>query len=112
MPRKDPPWAIRSAQAHGAGLPTKLKTERRDSWRAGRIERVHVRFGGERLVFLDNQDPASYPTRVTGIVVQACMCTEVLDLMSDPIRELEHRGKRAAAEPAKRCGKLYKLVRN
>lgn len=23
---------------------------------------VHVRFGGERLVFLGNQDPASYPT--------------------------------------------------
>ena len=43
-----------------------LKNERRDSWRAGRIETVHVRFGGEGLVFLGNQDPASYPTRVTG----------------------------------------------
>jgi len=34
----------------------------RDSWRAGRIETVHVQFGGERLVLLGNQDPASYPT--------------------------------------------------
>jgi len=34
----------------------------RDSWRAGCIERVHGRFGGEGLVFLGNQDLASYPT--------------------------------------------------
>ncbi len=32
--------------------------------------------------------------------------------MGDPIRELEHLGRLAAAEPAKRFGKLYKLVRN
>ncbi len=37
-----------------------------DSWRAGCIERVHVRFGGERLVLLASQDLASYPTRGTG----------------------------------------------
>jgi len=35
---------------------------RRDSRRAGCIETVLVRFGGESLVFLGNQDPASYPT--------------------------------------------------
>jgi hypothetical protein len=25
-------------------------------------DKLHVRFGGEGLVFLGNQDPASYPT--------------------------------------------------
>jgi hypothetical protein len=42
------------------------KNRRRDSWRAGCIEMVHVRFGGEGLVCLGDQDPASYPTRVAG----------------------------------------------
>jgi len=37
-------------------------SERRDSWRAGCIETMHVRFGGEGLVLLGNQDLASYPT--------------------------------------------------
>jgi hypothetical protein len=38
----------------------------RDSWRAGCVERCTSRFGGEGLVFLGNQDPASYPTAVIG----------------------------------------------
>src|SRR5689334_12946259 len=32
--------------------------------------------------------------------------------MGDPLRELEHLGRLAAADPAKRFDKLYKLVRN
>jgi RNA-directed DNA polymerase len=36
--------------------------------------------------------------------------TEGLDLMRDPLRELEHLGNLAAADPAKRFGKLYRLV--
>jgi hypothetical protein len=43
-----------------------LRNRRRDSWRAGCIEMVHVRFGGEGLVCLGDQDPASYPTRAAG----------------------------------------------
>ena len=32
--------------------------------------------------------------------------------MTDPLRELEHLNRLAAADPAKRFDKLYKLVRN
>jgi len=32
--------------------------------RAGCGDKLHVRFGGEGLVLLGNQDPASYPTGV------------------------------------------------
>lgn len=49
------------------GIPT-ARHHDRDSWRAGRIERVHGRFGGEGLVRLGNQDLAPYPTRGTGVL--------------------------------------------
>src|SRR6266700_2098741 len=59
----------RQSQTIGHGISAPLKDERRDSWRAGCIERVQVRFGGEGLVFLGNQDLASYPTRSTGTLI-------------------------------------------
>jgi RNA-directed DNA polymerase len=37
---------------------------------------------------------------------------EVIDLVTDPLRELEHLNRLTAADPAKRFDKLYKLVRN
>src|SRR4051794_19541640 len=43
-----------------------IRHRKRDSWRAGCIERVHGRFGGEGLVFLGDQDLAPYPTRMAG----------------------------------------------
>jgi RNA-directed DNA polymerase len=42
--------------------------------------------------------------------VQARVSTEGLDLRRAPRRELEHLGTLAAADPAKRFGKLYRLV--
>jgi group II intron reverse transcriptase/maturase len=48
--------------------------------------------------------------RITGNFVQARISTEELDLMQDPLRELEHLGKLAAADPLKRFGKLYRVV--
>src|SRR5216684_5456768 len=49
--------------------------------------------------------------RATGNVVQVPRGTEVVDLMSDPFRELEHLRKLAATHPRKRFSRLYRLVR-
>ena len=48
--------------------------------------------------------------RATGDFVQAPVRIEELDLMDDPLRELEHLRKLAAAEPIKRFDRLYRLV--
>lgn len=56
-----------SGDLYTIGIPT-ARHHDRDSWRAGCIERVHGRFGGEGLVFLGNQDLASYPTREAGVL--------------------------------------------
>ena len=48
--------------------------------------------------------------RATGRFVQAQVSMEVLDLMDDPLRELEHLRKLATIDPAKRFDKLYRLV--
>ena len=60
---------VDSDELQDLGAPSRPAHARRDSWRAGRIEMVHVRFGGERLVFLGNQDPASYPTGIRRLLV-------------------------------------------
>ena len=38
------------------------------------------------------------------------MSIEVLELMNDPLRELEHLSKLASADPSKRFSDLYRLV--
>jgi delta 1-pyrroline-5-carboxylate dehydrogenase len=48
--------------------------------------------------------------RVTGNFVQSLVSIEVLDLMKDPLRELEHLSKLASADPTKRLSDLYRLV--
>jgi group II intron reverse transcriptase/maturase len=48
--------------------------------------------------------------RATGDFVQAPVRIEELDLMDDPLRELEHLRKLAATEPTKRFDRLYRLV--
>jgi group II intron reverse transcriptase/maturase len=48
--------------------------------------------------------------RITGNFVQSLVSIEVLDLMNDPLRELEHLSKLASADPIKRFSDLYRLV--
>src|SRR5215813_1735584 len=48
--------------------------------------------------------------RITGNFVQSLVSIEVLDLMNDPLRELEHLRKLASADLTKRFGNLYRLV--
>jgi hypothetical protein len=48
--------------------------------------------------------------RITGNLVQSLVSIEVLDLMNDPLRELEHLSKLASADPTKRFSDLYRLV--
>src|SRR6266567_2116802 len=79
---KNPPRRIRRITTLRLGIHPTLRNERRGSWRAGCAETCKSRFGGEGLVSLSNQDPASYPTHSAvnaGSPKQgyACMVTEL-----------------------------------
>jgi len=83
---------------------TSLGGERRKPGQSGRISRASNAAPGSAR-------KSRAGRRATGEVVQDLVSMEVIDLMKDPQRELEHLRKMAAAEPTKRFGKLHKIVR-